>query len=124
MVFTGRRSECNGNSRSRLRHVKRRCSKDTKTTAETKQTEQKTADSKKANTQDSAFSLESKYFNNIKKVDGLETIQNPENILALVNKEYALPGNYEPSDLVIPDVEFSFEEKIQNVTSERKRPKH
>nr|WGD61630.1 LD-carboxypeptidase LdcB [Bacillus subtilis] len=87
--------------------------KDTKTTAETKQTEQKTADSKKSNTQNSDFSLESQYFNDIKKVDGLETIQNPENILALVNKQYALPGNYEPSDLVIPDVEFSFEEKIQ-----------
>lgn len=87
--------------------------KDTKTTAETKQTEQKTADSKKSNTQNSEFSLESQYFNDIKKVDGLETIQNPENILALVNKQYALPGNYEPSDLVIPDVEFSFEEKIQ-----------
>lgn len=87
--------------------------KDTKSTAETKQTEQKTNDTKKTKTQDSAFSLESKYFNDIKKVDGLETIQNPENILALVNKQYALPGNYEPSDLVIPDVEFSFEEKIQ-----------
>ncbi|MCY7884815.1 LD-carboxypeptidase LdcB [Bacillus spizizenii] len=87
--------------------------KDTKTTVETKQTDQKTTDSKKTNTQDSEFSLESKYFNDTKKVDGLETIQNPENILALVNKQYALPGNYEPSDLVVPDVEFSFEEKIQ-----------
>lgn len=41
--------------------------KDTKTTAETKQTEQKTADSKKSNTQNSEFSLESQYFNDIKK---------------------------------------------------------
>lgn len=62
--------------------------------------------------EDQEFVLESKYFNKIKDVNGLPTIQNPENILALVNKEYALPGDYEPSDLTVPNVEFSFKEDI------------
>ena len=46
-------------------------------------------------------------------MSGLKTIQNPENVLALVNKEYALPGTYKPSDLVVPKVEFSFSEDIE-----------
>lgn len=62
--------------------------------------------------EDQDFILESKYFNQIKDVDGLPMIQNPENIMALVNKEYALPGNYAPSDLTVPDVAFSFTEDI------------
>ncbi|WP_199616673.1 M15 family metallopeptidase [Paenibacillus alkalitolerans] len=36
----------------------------------------------------------------------------PESIAALVNKQYALPEDYEPSDLVYPDVDFTFDEKI------------
>ncbi|MHA7767524.1 peptidase M15 [Bacillus atrophaeus] len=88
--------------------------KDTQSSAETKQSDENSSNSKTAtNTTDKEFLLESKYFNNIKEVNGLETIQNPDNILALVNKEYALPGTYEPSDLVIPNVKFSFDEKIQ-----------
>ncbi|WP_353855518.1 M15 family metallopeptidase [Bacillus sp. Bos-x628] len=59
------------------------------------------------------LTLKSEYFNDIKVVSGLKTIQNPENILALVNKEYALPGTYKPSDLVVPKVEFSFSENIE-----------
>lgn len=52
--------------------------------------------------------LESVYFNEIKEVDGKRVIQNPYNILALVNKEFALPEDYEPEDLVRPNVSFSF----------------
>src|SRR5699024_12705237 len=39
-----------------------------------------------------------------------ETVENPYDILALVNKNHALPGDYEPDDLVIPDVRFPYEE--------------
>jgi len=39
-----------------------------------------------------------------------ETVENPYDILALVNKNHALPGEYEPDDLVIPDVRFPYEE--------------
>lgn len=37
-------------------------------------------------------------------------IENPYDILALVNKEHALPNDYLPSDLVVPDVRFPFVE--------------
>ena len=37
-------------------------------------------------------------------------IENPYEILALVNKSYALPSDYEPHDLVVPDVRFPFTE--------------
>ncbi|WP_410489251.1 D-alanyl-D-alanine carboxypeptidase family protein [Bacillus changyiensis] len=61
---------------------------------------------------DQEFVLENKYFNQIKEIGGLPTIQNPENILALVNKTYVLPRDYKPSDLTVPDVAFSFREDI------------
>lgn len=67
----------------------------------------------KANSPNQELTLKSEYFNDIKVVSGLKTIQNPENILALVNKEYALPGTYKPSDLVVAKVEFSFSENIE-----------
>lgn len=35
-----------------------------------------------------------------------------QSVTVLVNKEYALPDDYEPSDLVYPDVRFTFSEKI------------
>jgi zinc D-Ala-D-Ala carboxypeptidase len=54
------------------------------------------------------LSLESIFFNEIKEVDGKNVIQNSENILALVNKDYFLPEDYTPNDLVRPEVEFSF----------------
>ncbi|MFJ5963120.1 D-alanyl-D-alanine carboxypeptidase family protein [Bacillus sp. NPDC093026] len=85
-----------------------------------KTNEQKSANqSSQQNSNDTAdpsnqeLTLKSEYFNDIKVVSGLKTIQNPENILALVNKEYALPGTYKPSDLVVPKVEFSFSEDIE-----------
>jgi zinc D-Ala-D-Ala carboxypeptidase len=52
--------------------------------------------------------LESHFFNEIEEVDGKSIIRNPLNILALVNKQYALPDNYAPEDLMRPDVPFSF----------------
>ncbi|MBU5670831.1 M15 family metallopeptidase [Paenibacillus sp. MSJ-6] len=36
-----------------------------------------------------------------------------QSVTVLVNKEYALPEDYEPSDLVYPDVRFTFSEKIE-----------
>lgn len=61
---------------------------------------------------DKDFLLESQYFNAIKQVDGNQVIENPTNILAMVNKDFTLPDNYEPSDLVKPNVEFSFGDDI------------
>lgn len=55
-----------------------------------------------------SLTLESQFFNEIKEVDGKLVIQNPLNILALVNKEFALPDHYAPEDLVRPKVPFSF----------------
>ncbi|GIO86471.1 putative carboxypeptidase YodJ [Paenibacillus faecis] len=37
----------------------------------------------------------------------------PESVAVLVNKEYALPEDYKPEDLVYPDVRFTFKEKIE-----------
>lgn len=48
------------------------------------------------------------YFNDIMKVNGKNVIQNPENILALVDKHFMLPDGYAPNDLVRPKVPFSF----------------
>ncbi len=37
-------------------------------------------------------------------------IENPYDILAVVNKRSALPGDYVPDDLVVPDIRFPFTE--------------
>lgn len=39
--------------------------------------------------------------------------KDPDSIAVLVNKEYGLPEDYEPTDLVYPDVPFTFSEKIE-----------
>ncbi|MBS4217387.1 M15 family metallopeptidase [Bacillus sp. FJAT-49711] len=57
---------------------------------------------------DSLLALEAVYFNTIKEVNGINEIVNAANVLALVNKEFALPGTYIPDDLVRPKVPFSF----------------
>lgn len=57
---------------------------------------------------DKEFLLESHFFNHVKQVDGSYVIENPTNILAMVNKDYALPADYEPADLTVPNVEFTF----------------
>lgn len=38
---------------------------------------------------------------------------NPESMAVLVNKEFALPEDYTPQDLVYPDVPFTFKDKIE-----------
>lgn len=52
--------------------------------------------------------LEAVFFNEIKEADGKKVITNPENIMALVNKQFSFPGDYTPPDLVRPNVPFSF----------------
>lgn len=42
----------------------------------------------------------------------IEIISEPESITALVNKKYALPDDYEPSELIYPDINFIFSEKL------------
>jgi D-alanyl-D-alanine carboxypeptidase len=54
------------------------------------------------------LTLNAVFFNEIKEVAGKNVIQNPSNVLALVNKQYFLPDIYAPKDLVRPNVEFSF----------------
>lgn len=70
--------------------------------------QEKSNEQQKKSQEDDALTLSSEYFNEIKEVDGRKVIQNPENILALMNKEYALPDDYVPDDLVRPNVNFSF----------------
>lgn len=41
---------------------------------------------------------------------GSEVIANPYDQLAVINKHAALPGDYEPHDLVVPNVRFPFPE--------------
>lgn len=44
--------------------------------------------------------------------DGSAIVANPYEILALVNKQNALPDGYTPEDLVAPDVRFPFTEDL------------
>lgn len=44
---------------------------------------------------------------------GLQTLAEPESITVLVNKQYSLPEDYQPTDLVYPDVKFIFNEQIE-----------
>lgn len=44
--------------------------------------------------------------------DGYAVVAQPESVTVLVDKQYKLPDGYEPSDLVYPDVRFTFSEKI------------
>lgn len=48
-----------------------------------------------------------------KTEDGLAVVAQPESVTALVNKQNKLPEDYNPSDLVYPDVRFIFDEKIE-----------
>ncbi|MDQ0192272.1 D-alanyl-D-alanine carboxypeptidase family protein [Paenibacillus wynnii] len=45
--------------------------------------------------------------------DSIETAAEPESLTVLVNKQYKLPDNYKPDDLVYPDVPFLFSDKIE-----------
>jgi D-alanyl-D-alanine carboxypeptidase len=46
------------------------------------------------------------------KNGAVQVIAKPESITVLVNKQNALPSSYEPSDLVYPNIAFTFSEKI------------
>lgn len=48
----------------------------------------------------------------VKDKDGLIVTGNPYEVLVLVNKEYALPDDFTPEDLVTPDVRFPFTEDL------------
>ncbi|RDW21279.1 carboxypeptidase [Oceanobacillus chungangensis] len=43
---------------------------------------------------------------------GTPVIANPYDQLALINKEHALPAEYNPEDLVVPNVRFPFTEEL------------
>lgn len=45
--------------------------------------------------------------------DGIAVIAQPADIAVLVNKQNKLPENYNPADLVYPDVRFIFSEKVE-----------
>jgi zinc D-Ala-D-Ala carboxypeptidase len=66
---------------------------------------------KQAPTVDPELLLESQYWNVIEVKNGKKVIMNPENILSLVNKEYYLPADYKPHDLVAPKVPFTFKDE-------------
>ncbi|ANS76186.1 peptidase M15 [Paenibacillus yonginensis] len=40
-------------------------------------------------------------------------VANPDSVAVLVNKQFGLPENFEPEDLVYPNVPFTFKEKIE-----------
>ena len=63
-------------------------------------------------TSQNEFVLPAEYFNEVEVVDGKPTIQNTDNYLMLVNKEFYLPEGYIPEDLVRADVEYSFGDEI------------
>ncbi|MGE7763816.1 M15 family metallopeptidase [Peribacillus sp. NPDC096540] len=44
---------------------------------------------------------------------GLQTLAEPESIPVLVNKQYSLPEDYKPADLIYPKVDFIFQDKIE-----------
>ncbi|MEW9698255.1 D-alanyl-D-alanine carboxypeptidase family protein [Paenibacillus sp. SI8] len=47
------------------------------------------------------------------KNGAVQVIAKPESLTALVNKQNSLPSDYEPTDLVYPDVPFVFSEKME-----------
>jgi zinc D-Ala-D-Ala carboxypeptidase len=54
------------------------------------------------------ITLDEIFFNQIKEVNGQKVIMNPDNRMALVNKQFGLPESFLPTDLVRPNVSFSF----------------
>ncbi|WP_445491143.1 M15 family metallopeptidase [Niallia sp. 03133] len=79
-----------------------------------KNSDKETDPQKNTNIEESPWTLDSAYFNEIKEVDGRNIIQNPTNIVSLVNKDFGLPDGYAPDDLARPNVAFSFgDQKIE-----------
>jgi D-alanyl-D-alanine carboxypeptidase len=48
----------------------------------------------------------------VKTYDGKSIVQNPDDLLVVANKKRNLPEDYEPKDLVIPNVPFPFKEDL------------
>lgn len=65
-------------------------------------------DSQVDSSSENVITLDEIFFNQIKETNGQKIIQNPDNTLALVNKEFGLPETFLPDDLVRPNVTFSF----------------
>ena len=63
---------------------------------------------------DGQLKVDKKYFNVIKTIDDKKTIQNPDNLLVMVNKEFFLPSTYVPKNLVKPNVPFSYSSAEEN----------
>ncbi|WP_243299949.1 D-alanyl-D-alanine carboxypeptidase family protein [Bacillus litorisediminis] len=78
---------------------------ESKSIAENTEQKQKSENNKN---EESSLILESEYFNEIQVINQVPTITNPENLLVLVNKEFALPADFYPEDLVRPKVTFAF----------------
>lgn len=47
------------------------------------------------------------------QVEGVQIVAEPDSITVLVNKQLTLPKDYEPKDLVYPNIPFIFKEKIE-----------
>ncbi|MEI3613066.1 D-alanyl-D-alanine carboxypeptidase family protein [Pseudogracilibacillus sp. SO30301A] len=60
--------------------------------------------------QEKAVSVASKLAEPTAPDEFVEIVENPYEILVLVNKNYALPNGFDPEDLVVPDVRFPFSE--------------
>lgn len=56
--------------------------------------------------------------------EGRNIIKDPNDILVLVNKERYLPEDYIPSDLVIPNIKFPFEEDVEKKYLREEAAKH
>lgn len=61
--------------------------------------------------QENKLTLESKYFNEILEVDNKKIIQNPTNLMVLVNLEFSLSEQYIPEDIVSSNVTYQALEK-------------
>jgi D-alanyl-D-alanine carboxypeptidase len=55
--------------------------------------------------------------------DAIQVAANPDDITVLVNKQFKLPENYNPDDLVEPNVPFIFEEKLEKRKMRREAAK-
>ncbi|WP_400163363.1 M15 family metallopeptidase [Brevibacillus sp. TJ4] len=49
----------------------------------------------------------------IQDVNGVPTVTNPDDLIVIVNKQRSLPVDYRPADLVEPNVDFPFDEKVE-----------
>ncbi|MGM9922955.1 MAG: D-alanyl-D-alanine carboxypeptidase family protein [Bacillus sp. (in: firmicutes)] len=57
---------------------------------------------------DDVLTLPAQYFNQVVETQGKKVIQNSDNMLVLVNKDYYLSDSYIPKDLVRANVRYSF----------------